>query len=304
MQHALLQWAESRDYEVGWTGAETIREVVADIEERRRDGELDVTFAHENLSFDAGPATRGDPWKALVIVTPRPAYIVRFVVGGRTIEAPLPPTYQRYRPLFEETRKELAETVLKGATVETLDVPLKLFAARLGLVRYGRNNITYSPTAGSYLQLFGYLTDADLPVEARRSLQAAMLMDECSDCGVCTALCPTSAIRDDRILLHVDRCLTLANETPGPWPSWVPPSAHNALIGCLACQRICPANPALPTADSGVVFDEAETDVLLAESGRTGPLWASIRRKLEVLGRSYDEEVVGRNLKAFLHARV
>lgn len=303
MKHAILQWAASRGYEVGWTGPEATREVIAEIEGHRQAGAFNAAFAHENLSFDAGQSQRTDPWKVLLIVMPRPAHIVRFLVGGRSIETLLPPTYQRYRPTFEDVRKELADTVLSSATVETSKAPFKLLAARLGLVRYGRNNLTYSPSAGSYQQLLGYLTDAELPAEARRTLQAPALLDECAGCGVCEALCPTCAIGGDRILLHVERCLTLANETPGPWPSWVPQAAHNSLIGCLACQRLCPANPELPISDSGVVFDEEETNNLMVDGERNGPVWASIRDKLELLGQPYQEDVVGRNLKALLHAQ-
>ncbi len=300
MKHAILEWAASRGYEVGWTEPAAIGEVVAEIETRRRAGGFDEAFANENLSFDAGCSARTDPWKSLVIVMPRPAHLVRFLTGRGTIETLLPPTYERYRPTFEDVRRELAGSVLRGAEVETLKVPLKLLAARLGLVRYGRNNVTYSPSAGSYLQLLGYLTDADLPPEAHRSLQEPELLDECAACGVCEALCPTSAIGGDRVLLHVERCLTLANETAGRWPAWVPAAAHNCLIGCLACQRMCPANPELPTRDSGVVFGEEETRALLSDGERTGPVWTRIRHNLEVLGQPYQEEVLGRNLKALI----
>ncbi len=303
MKHAILEWAESRGYDLGWIEPAAIGEILAEIEERRRGGGFDEAFASENLSFDARLSARADPWKILVVVMPRPAHLARFLVGGRAIETVLPPTYQRYRPTFEDVRNDLAGSVLRGATVETLSVPLKLLSARLGLVRYGRNNLTYSPSAGSYLQLLGYLTDAELPAEARRTLQAPALLDDCEGCHVCEALCPTSAIGGDRLLLHVERCLTLANETAGSWPSWVPEAAHNCLIGCLACQRLCPANPELPTADSGVVFTEEETNALLAGGERNGLAWVGIRGKLEALGQPYQEDVLGRNLEALLHAR-
>ena len=303
MTHPILEWAALRGCEVGWSEAAAISDVLAEIDTRRRAGGLDEAFAHENLSFDAGQSVRPGPWKILVVVMPRPAHVTRFVLGGDTIDTLLPPTYERYRPTFEDVRHELAASVLRGATVETASVPLKLLSARLGLVRYGRNNLTYSPSAGSYLQLLGYLTDAGLPEDAHRHLQAAALMDECAECSVCEALCPTSAIGADRILLHVERCLTLANETAGPWPPWVPEGAHNCLIGCLACQRLCPANPELQTQDSGVVFSDEETNALLAGAEPNGPVWAGIRGKLQLLGQPYQEAVVGRNLEALIRAR-
>ena len=303
MEDALLDWAESRGYEVGWSEAAAIADVLAEIEMRRQAGGFDQAFAHESLSFDARLPARIAPWKVLVVVMPRSAHIVRFLTGGHVIDTLLPPTYERYRPIFEDMRKELAGSVLRGATVETANLPLKLLAARLGLVRYGRNNVTYSLAAGSYVLLLGYLTDAGLPAEAHRNLQAPVLLDECAGCSVCEALCPTSAIGPDRVLLHVERCLTLANETAGAWPAWVPEGAHNCLLGCLACQRLCPANPEMDTDDSGIVFSEEETDALLNGHEWNKAVWAAIRQKLEILGQPHQEAVFGRNLKALLRAR-
>jgi epoxyqueuosine reductase len=302
MAQQLRQWAESRGFRAAWGPLTLLRAVRADLERRRTEGELDEAFARANLTFDfeqQHPGANG--WRVVVIVMPRPAHLVGFVVGGRQIEAVMPPTYQRYRPIFEDVRKELAG-VLGGAAVETLNAPLKLLAARLGVVRYGRNNLTYAQSIGSYLQILGYLTDADLPVEPGWEPREPALLDECADCGICEAVCPTGAIGPDRVLLRAQRCLTLANETAGGWPSWVPASAHHCLIGCLRCQRLCPANPELATVETGVVFSEQETTTLLAGGEPVGPAWTGIRAKLEALGQPYQEEVLGRNLQALLQA--
>ena len=57
--------------------------------------------------------------------------------------------------------------------------PLKPLAVRLGLVRYGRNNVTYAPGMGSYIQLLGYLTDASLPLPDGWRPQEPTLLPEC-----------------------------------------------------------------------------------------------------------------------------
>ncbi len=215
----------------------------------------------------------------------------------------MPPTYERYRAIFEEVRRELGEGPLAGAAVHTLAAPLKPLAARLGLVRYGRNNITYAGPLGSYLQLLGYFTDADLEVPPRWEPTEPALLDECAECGVCEAMCPTGAIADDRVLLRTERCLTLANEQPGAWPPWVPASAHTCLIGCLQCQRACPANPPLSMSATGVVFSEQETRALLHEGEHTGAAWTAIRAKLQQLGQPGAEPVLGRNLRALMGAQ-
>jgi hypothetical protein len=80
--------------------------------------------------------------------------------------------------------------------------------------------------------------------------------------------------------------------------------AHHCLIGCLLCQRVCPANPKLHTVDAGVCFSADETVALIdrdpfadrrAENGA--------RAKLAALGQPGIEPVLGRNLRALLDQR-
>jgi len=102
------------------------------------------------------------------------------------------------------------------------------------------------------------------------------------------------------VLLHAERCLTLFSELPGPWSEWLPPSAHNCLVGCLICQKVCPKNKGLLSFESiEVSFDAEETAMILAENrNKTDPLWDRIKTKLDSMGLSGYKPVVGRNLKA------
>ena len=303
MTNAVRDWAQSRDYQVAWGPTTVVEQVRGDLERRQRQGEIDSTFARQNLAFDFDRCVAvGSSWRVMVVVMPRPAHLVGFVVDGVRVDALLPPTYQRYLPTFEDVRRELIDQVLPESRVETINVPLKPLASLLGLVRYGRNNVTYAPSIGSYLQLLGYLTDADLPLDPGWAPREPGLLDECEQCNLCEAVCPTEAIGLDRVLLRAERCLTLANETPGAWPSSVSPTAHHCLIGCLRCQRDCPANPELPVVDSGVVFSDEETTALLVGGDHVGLIWERIRARLEQLGQPYQEEIVGRNLRALLDA--
>ena len=305
MIDTLRRWATQRGYQVGWglpAAAAAARDAVVS---RGRSGELEVTLYRDNLAWfeDGGRIPWDGPATVVVVVMPRPAHTVGFTVGGRIMEAVFPPTYVRYRPLFEEVRQDLQRHGLPGARVEQLDVPLKSLAARLGLVRYGRNNVTYAPGIGSYCQLFGYVTDAALPLPADWQPHEPALLDECADCPICRAMCPAGAIGADRVLLHAERCLTLVNESPGAWPDWIPPSVHHCIVGCLLCQRTCPANPELPFENSGIVFTAAETNALLAGTDEPeGPVGDGIRVKLEQLGQSYRDPSLGRNLRALVEA--
>jgi epoxyqueuosine reductase len=305
MEGTLKRWAAERGYHVGWGLPSAIAAAREDVLSRRRSGELDAAFFQANLaSFESFETPWDGPAMVVVVVMPRPAHTVAFTVGGRQVETLFPPTYVRYQPLFEEVRLDLQEHGLPGARVERLKVPLKSLAARLGLVRYGRDNVTYAPGFGSYLQLFGYLTDAALPLSEDWRPGEPELLPECEGCSVCLAACPTGAIGEDRVLLHGERCLVAVNERVGEWPAWIPPSAHNCIIGCLLCQRPCPANPELPVETTDVVFTAEETEALLCAGGpHEGPARDSVRAKVERLGLSHEEQqVLGRNLRALLDA--
>jgi epoxyqueuosine reductase len=301
MPESLMRWARERGYLVAWGPRAVVEAALDDVRSRERSGEVDAAFFAGNLAGFAAPGAGWDGLAtAVVAAMPRPAHRVAFTVGGRRVEAVFPPTYVRYRALFEEVRRDLAEHALPGARVETLDVPLKPLAARLGLARYGRTNVTYVPPFGSYVQLFGYLTDAALPLPAGWLPREPELLDECEGCSACLAACPTAAIADDRVLLHAERCLTLVNENTGAWPAWLPASAHNCVIGCLLCQRVCPANPELPVEESGVAFDAEETAALLEGNEAGCRARVGLNAKIARLGQEHHRAMLGRNLRALV----
>jgi len=297
------KWARVRGYQVAWGPAEIVRSAGGDLLARREACELDEGFVREVLVKVSSPEIPEWAASVVVVAVPRTAHRVSFDVGDRVIETMLPPIYCHFRATFEKVRRDLQTIVFSGARMAVIRAPLKAIAARLGLVRYGRNNITFAAGIGSYLQLCGYVTDAVIPGGVS-SPQQPRLLDECDGCDTCRLACPTGAIGTDRVLLHAERCLTFANERPDPWPEWVPVTAHHCLIGCLACQRCCPANPRLTIADSGVAFSADETRALLGEQLPAGGRYeGSVRSKLDDLGLSEEEGVLGRNLRALLDRR-
>jgi epoxyqueuosine reductase len=296
----LKGWALKRGCSVTWGSLENLRRVRRELSARRTSGELDESLYEAELR----PMVEASDWpgaRAVVLVARSSrASRLSFETKDGCAEALLPPTYTHYRASFEELRQDLETHGLPGARVEHLVAPLKALAAALGIVKYGRNNIAYTEEFGSYMQLYGYLTDAALEEEGPRAVRPQML-PQCESCGACLAACPTGAIGEDRLLLRAERCLTYANENPGPWPDWVPRGAHNALLGCLACQRACPANPELPVDEVGVRFTRGETAALLAE-GSPGEKRSEtgFRTKLAWLGRPDAEDILARNLRALL----
>ncbi len=299
MKERLLSWGRARGYVVAWGPGAVLRVVRDDIDRRIAIGEIDPAFASENFAFSYPTPAAADI--VIAIAVPRPAHRVTFQLDTGPFETLLPPTYEHYRQTYQEVRDDLAANGLPGFRVDLLHVPLKTLAARLGLVRYGRNNLAYAPGLGSYMQLVGCLTDAPLPVDEGWEARQPMLLDECSRCNACRRRCPSSAITRERVLLHAERCLPAANERAGEWPAWVDASMHNALIGCLVCQRICPVNPELNIADSGVAFSADETRLLMAaDEGNRG--WEAVERKFEQLGQQHHQAVFARNLRALVRA--
>lgn len=304
MAEKLKEWASRRGYRVAWGDASIVDIVKREIADRRSGSEIERNFFDDELKSIV-TAWIQNPERTIVLVAkPCSAHVVNFDVDGKKIDALLPPTYFLYRATFEEVRQDLAENGLKAARVEHLAAPLKALASRLGLAVYGRNNIGYVDGLGSYFQLCGYVTDAELPEMETQGVGTGGLLADCESCGICAGICPTGAIAEERVLLRAEKCLTYANENAGDWPDWINPQNHNCLVGCLECQRVCPANPELPIENSGLSFSAAETRVLLSNEQTTDDqVETGIRFKLAWLGQPYIESVLGRNLKALLHSK-
>jgi epoxyqueuosine reductase len=192
-------------------------------------------------------------------------------------------------------------------------VPLKLLAARSGLGRYGRNNLVFVDGMGSYSLLYAFLTDYTFPGDDWSSMD---ILDECNRCHRCESSCPTSCI-DRRsfsifptscvgqrsFAIDVDHCITLYNENPGPFPNWIHPSMHHALMGCMRCQSPCPANFEEVTAELGDITED-ETRKILAGTPDDA-LLVSLQRKLRAFPAYGSKEMfplLTRNLSVLIRS--
>jgi epoxyqueuosine reductase len=299
----LKEWAAQRGYRIAWGPGSIVEDVQREIVKRRSGFEIDeLLFEHELKSL-LGKESHDSGRSVVLIAKPRPAHSVCFDLEGKYFDALMPPTYFRYRATFEEVRQDLAQNGLPGVSIEYLTAPFKATASRLGLVRYGRNNISYADGLGSYLQLCGYWVNVHLP-EMQETVPASLL-PQCEDCGICMSICPTGAISEDRVLIRAEQCLTFINENPGDWPDWLSPKAHNCLLGCLECQKACPANPELPIEATGLSFSGAETRLLLSDGPASDDrAETGIRMKLAWLGQPYVESILGRNLAALTQSKL
>ena len=325
-QDRLQDWAATRGYRLAIAGTGVIDAVRKKLEERRSAGMIDTDFFKESLGgfrFLDGVAVAG-PRRVVMVAVPCPIHVLPLKVGRRKIDALIPPTYVRYNATFADVLNDMKNNALgKDAEAETLKVPLKSLAVHMGLVVYGRNNITYVPGLGSGHQLCAYVVGTgEGPVgEGEKAEGRESVLERCENCRACIKACPTGAIREDRFLISAERCFTRLSESRNPIPAWAKPPKSICLIGCMACQQVCPENKGrLKTESSGVEFTVEETGAIL-KAGRKlaavdrggdaqgeaeekgGPALASARAKVETLGMTEDFEVMGRNLGYFLKRR-
>jgi len=187
-----------------------------------------------------------------------------------------------------------------GFTVVRVRLPVKTLAVRSGLAQYGKNNITYVPGFGSYHRLVAFATDNPREQDSWGELK---MMKTCASCSKCGENCPTRCIPVDRFLLHVENCLTWHNEREETLASWIKPDWHNALVGCMCCQLVCPVNRnQLKRIVPRAVFSEDETALLL-QKPRLDTLPDETRRKLTEIAMDDSYEVLARNLGVLIKAQ-
>ncbi len=263
---------------------------------------LDPGFYNEyEKYFEFEPKTDFGEVKSLFMVAmPQPQYEIVFTWKNKEVPLIIPPTYLHGRALINKSKAFLSDLLKpSGYSVEFARLPQKTLAVRVGLAEYGRNNITYIRGMGSFHRLFTFYSD--FPYE-QNDWQELRMMDLCRECSACVHKCPTGAIPNDSFLLRAERCLTFHNEHPVdvPFPDWIDPSWHNSLVGCLYCQKVCPANEkVIKWIEPGPSFSEEET-ILLSSGTTVENLPEETRKKVEEHGLGYYLSVYPRNLGVIL----
>jgi epoxyqueuosine reductase len=223
---------------------------------------------------------------------------VVFDPTGERVPMVVPPTYVSYTPRTESVQAVLADWFQhEGYRLAKPQLPLKTLAVRSGLADYGRNDICYVSGMGSFLQLVGAFSDLPCDGDPWREPKA---LDRCESCVACLRHCPTGAIANDRFLLRAERCLTYHNEAAGDFPSWIDPSWHHCLIGCLRCQAACPEDRAvLAWLEDRAEFSEQET-TLFIQRVPLDRLPAETVAKLNSLEINEDYRLLCRNLSMII----
>lgn len=275
-----------------------LRDIREDIEKLLRQGLINQRINEFYLRFQyENPADLPHATSIFVIAIPQPVTRTQFVVNGRTFAADVPPSY--IRKIDDGRVKDILISVLKpaGYGISKARLPLKTLAARSGLAQYGRNNVTYIPGFGSYYRLIAYYSDC--PIERDNWFEFKM-MNACEKCSKCVDNCPTQCIPTDRFLIHAENCLTWLNEITDVFPNWVKPEWHNAVIGCMRCQTVCPIDKAqIKKVAAGPEFSEEETSLLLQEIP-IEKLPEPTQKKLLAISADDWYDVFARNLRALI----
>ena len=244
------------------------------------------------FNFAPEPETGWTPQSVVVAASPSRRYSVSFDADGREFKAIIPASYaddEKKNSEIENYLKELLEK--EGYHVrQGKGLPYKALAAHTGLGLYGRNNLIYIEGFGSFLNLNVFFTDLCTDDEPFVPFQ---ILDTCAGCNLCVKNCPSGALKEERFSVEAPRCLTRVNEDEEPFPDWVDPSWHNALIGCERCQLACPHNRGLLEPVEEIArYNREETEAYLRDE--LPP------EAIEPLGISYYCKSLGRNLKALL----
>jgi epoxyqueuosine reductase len=253
----------------------------------------------EYLSFFqfGKPEMLPDSQSIIIIATPQASSAIDVVFKGQHHRAIIPPTYL-YKEIREACTKILSAALgTTGAGVARAHLPLKLLAVRSGLGKYGRNNICYVDSMGSFHRLEAFHTDYDFGID---DWQEMSMMGSCNGCSLCVGACPISCISAERVFVDAERCLTYLNENKENFPEWVNPRWHNALVGCMRCQVPCPENrDFLRDRDKTETFSEEETEAIL-KSVPVQDLPKELSGKLARLSMEELHPFLARNLAALL----
>jgi epoxyqueuosine reductase len=253
-------------------------------------------------AFNFGLVEKLPEMKSIIVAAGyNPAHRVLFCHQNRIKELVLPPGFVKFYPRQIATAQSVKEVMASiGCKAERIIIPVKLLATHSGLSKYGKNNITYVKNWGSNNFLGSYLTDLPTLADPWQPIEH---ISACEGCEACLRSCPSGAIEADRFLINGDKCITLYNENPGEFPDWLQPDWHHAMVGCIRCQEVCPANPVTEVKTSVLdTFSAPETEII-CETDSFDQLPDELKARFEAFGFAEYHHVILRNIRAALNAK-
>jgi len=240
------------------------------------------------------PENFNDAQSIIIIAIPQRISLVTFQLDNKKIKIIIPPTYI-YRKIREQCNDILSEVFGNNIKFSRALLPLKLIAVHSGLGRYGKNNLCYIDGMGSFARLEAFYIEHKCDCDEWQNTE---LLQECRVCNRCVNNCPTKCISDDEFVINAGRCLTYFNEAEKDFPEYIDKSMHNALVGCIKCQSVCPVNyPYLKEKFIVESFDKEETFLIMNGNLKESK---SLTSRLKQLDMDEYQDVLRRNLKALI----
>jgi epoxyqueuosine reductase len=292
---------EEKGFKAKMVSLEHVTELKLDFDEKHRKGLFDPEFYQSELaSFNfENPEQLPNATSVIVVAAPQPKSMIHIESNGKQYPIVVPPTYSY---ATDEQAGEILEAASAGSGyhVAKARLPFKLLAVRSGLAHYGTNNISYIDGMGSFYRLAAFYTDLPLIEDSWGEMQT---MERCEKCSACIQVCPSGAITKERFLIRGERCITFHNERNVEFPGWIDPAWHNTLVGCLHCQRVCPADKDVfqRVENKGVMSGE-DADRLMSGASRDELSNACIQL-IEQLGLMEYYDRLGRNLKMLIREK-
>jgi epoxyqueuosine reductase len=273
-----------------------LRELHNEIESLNRRGKInpDIYTSYLTPFQYTPPESDSSAQSVIMIAMPQNISIVLFKQDGKTFKAVIPPAY-----FSRKVRKTCIDILseLFGSNIESKRafLPLKLLTVRSGLGRYGRNLLCYVDSMGSFARLEAFY----IPYQPDRDdWKQKEKLPQCENCNKCIMNCPTQCIQKEEIMMDAGRCITHFNENRGAFPIELHPKAHNAIVGCVRCQTVCPVNrPLLKEKTTVETFSEEETGLILDNKPDASK---ALTEKLTHLDLDEYKAVLSRNLKALI----
>ena len=304
MDQMLEQRMSDLGYRLKMVSIKHLKDMKLQIEENHNSGLIDENLYQWLIGYYQFDLPISEVLFSSIIIVASKSPLVQTIFqwrgGGNSFV--IPPTYLDFlsEPICIKTHLEDATQGLNYHFMEAKHLPNKLIAVRSGLGKYGKNNLCYVPGMGSYVLLTTYYSD--IPA-SENQWEPIRQMTICSNCNACVKNCPSAALSKNRFAIHAENCLTYHNEFWGKaeFPEWIPPNAHNCLIGCLKCQMACPENNTFLSMYEDIkVFNEEETEAVLGKKA-LNELPAELVLKLENSNLLIHYNYLSRNLQALLN---
>ena len=303
MVESLNSFLKKHKFSAGIIDYSRIEEIGNEIGDLYKNNHIDKAIYKEYLKdFEYGIEIDSfKPRSVITIAVPRPQHRVYFNLGSNRISTLIPPTYVDYKRIYKKIGMLLGRHLSNtGHKILRAKLPEKLLGARSGLIQYGRNNISYIESSGSFFQLTSFFSSLE---PGQDNWHEKKELKDCRDCTACLKNCPTGAISARRFLLRSSKCLTYHNEKTGSFPAWINRRSHNCLVGCMRCQDICPYNKSfIDWIEDVREFTGEETESIL-DGSPSGKLPVSVVKKLDDLGLEWLTGEITRNLKALFYQK-